>query len=383
MLLGVTREAGDGMPDVLPAKIGILDDTLRPGDEPRSWDMFSEIFQMVAEDFTARGLLERPIELVMRSVPGLPDGSFRAVRNAFDELVAEDCVVIYGPWVSENCEPMREHIERTAEVACISMAGTESMLGEWVFALNNGSMPEEPRIMAAVARYDGCRTVGITYERSLIGEEYLRSAREACREYDLQVVTEVGIPQVETEKDEAMAVLVEPRPDCIMHVGYGLALFGMNESLDRVGYKPPRYTTTAFEFAATRPALLAGWIGLDSYDERNPVGQAFLDAFEQRTGQRPAYFMSLYVYDMARVIITAISGARPLTGHGVKDALERIKMMPAASGAPGTRIRFGRFIRQGWVGSEYLVARRILDDGSRSVLHGTIEGLVEPAGARE
>jgi ABC-type branched-subunit amino acid transport system substrate-binding protein len=369
----------DSMPDVLPAKIGFLNDTVRPGAEPLSWDLFAQIFEMVADDFAAREVLDRPVEFVFRAVSGLPNGSFRAVRDAFDELVEEDCVVIYGPFVSENGEPLRDHVESVAQVPCISMAGTESMLGEWVFALNNGSMPEEPRIMAAVAGYDGCRTVGITYERSLIGEEYLRSTRAACHEYGLQILSEVGIPQVEAEKDAAMAELVAPRPDCIMHVGYGLALFGMNESLDRAGYKPRRYTTTAFEFAATRPELLAGWVGLDSYDERNPIGQAFLDAFEQRTGQRPAYFMPLYIYDMARVIITAIADARPLTGNGVKQALERIKMLPAASGAPGTRIRFGRFIRQGWVGSQYLVARRILDDGSRSVLHGTIEGLVDAA----
>jgi branched-chain amino acid transport system substrate-binding protein len=78
-------------------------------------------------------------------------------------------------------------------------------------------------------------------------------------------------------------------------------------------------------------------------------------------------------------MLTAISTARPLTGKGVRDALERIKMMPAASGAPGTRIRFGKFIRQGWMGSEYLVARRVLPDASRIVIHGTIEGLVKPA----
>ncbi len=61
----------------------------------------------------------------------------------------------------------------------------------------------------------------------------------------------------------------------------------------------------------------------------------------------------------------------------MKEALEKIKMMPAATGAPGTRIRFGRYIRNGWVGSEFLVARRVLPDGSRSVLHGTIDGLLE------
>jgi branched-chain amino acid transport system substrate-binding protein len=365
---------------IAPARIGFLVDTARDPENPYSEDMLP-IFQMVADDFAAQGVLERPLEFVVRAVLGLPRGSFRAVRDAFYELVEEDCLVIFGPYVSENCEPLREHVERTAQVPIISMAGTESMLGEWVFALNNGSMPEEPRIMAAIATYDGCRTVGITHEVSLIGDEYLRSARVACREYGLRVVAEVAIPQVEAEKQAAMAALAEAKPDAIMHVGFGLGLFGMNAALDSLGWVPRRYTTTAFEFASGDPSArrqLAGWVGLDSYDERNTLGQEFLDRYEARTGRRPAYFMPLYLYDMARVILTALCDARPLTGRGVKEALERVKMLPAASGAPGTRLRFGRFIRQGWVGSQYLVARRVLDDGSATVLYGTIEGLIRP-----
>jgi ABC-type branched-subunit amino acid transport system substrate-binding protein len=366
------------MDAVAPARIGFLVDTARDPDNPYSEDMLP-IFEMVVEDFTARGLLDRPVDFVVRAVLGLPRGSFRAVRDAFYELVEQDCLVIFGPYVSENCEPLREHVERTAQVPIISMAGTESMLGEWVFALNNGSMPEEPRIMAAIAGYDGCRTIGIAHETSLIGDEYVRAARVACREYGLRVVAEVAIPQIEAAKQAAMALLAEAKPDGIMHVGFGLGLFGMNQALEALGWVPRRYTTTAFEFAsgdAEARRLLAGWVGLDSYDERNPLGQEFLDRYEARSGRRPAYFMPVYLYDMARVIVTALADARPLTGPGVKDALERIKMLPAASGAPGTRLRFGRFIRQGWVGSEYLVARRVLDDGSATAIYGTIEGLV-------
>jgi hypothetical protein len=80
-------------------------------------------------------------------------------------------------------------------------------------------------------------------------------------------------------------------------------------------------------------------------------------------------------------MMEALANARPLTGRGVKDALKKIKMLPA-SGAPGTRLRFGRLIRQGWVGSEFLVARRVLPDASGTVLHGTIEGLLEPPALR-
>ncbi len=52
----------------------------------------------------------------------------------------------------------------------------------------------------------------------------------------------------------------------------------------------------------------------------------------------------------------------------VKEALERVKMLPAASGAPGTRLSFGKWTRRGWVGAGYLVARRLDPDGKHSHL---------------
>jgi ABC-type branched-subunit amino acid transport system substrate-binding protein len=266
------------------------------------------------------------------------------------------------------------------------------MLGEWVFALNNGSMADETFMIAAIAALDGRRNVaitmdaarsggGVTYVKSMIGQEYLQYARTAVRDVGLNVVAELAIPLDKEKRKVALEDLARLRPDAIIHLGLGQGLLGMNESLEEIGWTPPRYTQTSFEAAANNPEIrrkLAGWIGLDQYDERNKTGQAFLDRFEARYGRRPEYYMSVYFYDMARVILRAISNAQPMTGLGVKEALERIKMMPAASGAPGTRIKFGRFMRQGWVGGEYMVARRILPDGSRSVLHGTIEGIVSP-----
>ncbi len=74
--------------------------------------------------------------------------------------------------------------------------------------------------------------------------------------------------------------------------------------------------------------------------------------------------------------MTALATARPHTGPRVKEALERVKMLPAAGGEAGTRLRFGKFIRHVWVGSEFLVARRVPPDANRSVLHATVEGLV-------
>jgi len=365
--------------EVTPVRIGLLIDYL--DDDGRFDENILPSLQLVADEYVEQGLLERPVEFVVRAVQGLPNGSFRAVRNAFFELVEQDSLVIFGPWVSENGAALRRYVEDLAEVACITMGASETMLGEWVFGLPAGSMEEEPIVMATVAAYDGCRTVGIAFEDSLIGTEYLRTTRVACHEAGLRITAEVAIPQVESDKRTAMATLAAGEPDGIVHVGFGLGIPGMNAALQDLGWMPPRYTTTAFEFAATSQwwrEQLAGWIGLDQYDERNVTGRSFLDRFETRYGRRPEYFFPVYCYDVGRLMLTALANARPLTGVGVKQALEKIKLLPAASGAPGTRLRFGKYIRHGWVGSEFLVARRVLPDASGIVLHGTIEGLHEP-----
>ena len=158
----------------------------------------------------------------------------------------------------------------------------------------------------------------------------------------------------------------------MVHVGFGHGLWGFTDALRSVGWDPPRYTTTAFEMAhinAEWMRHLSGWIGLDSYDERNEIGQAFLDRFEARYGRRPGNSMPLLCHDAATVITRGLAAARPLTGEGVKQGMEQVKLIPSASGAPGTSLRFGRFIRQGWMGTDYLIARRVLPDGSEHVFH--------------
>ena len=72
--------------------------------------------------------------------------------------------------------------------------------------------------------------------------------------------------------------------------------------------------------------------------------------------------------DIATVLLRAFADARPLSPRGVKEALERVKMLPAASGAPGTMLRFGKWTHRAWMGAGYLVARRLDPDGINSHL---------------
>ncbi|GLD03478.1 hypothetical protein Mkiyose1088_53440 [Mycobacterium kiyosense] len=354
---------------VAPVKVGLLNDYPTSGAVDN--DTVATL-QLVMEEALASNLIDRPVQLVQRNVVGLPNGTYQAVARAFDELVEEGCLVIFGPWVSDNVVPLRARVDATAKVPIITLSGSEGALGEWCFALNNGSMAEEPVMLAAVLLGDGRSRIAIAHEASLIGKEYLSFAEKAYAAAGLKIVTTVGIPQVEADKAAAVAALRAGDPDALVHVGFGHGLWGFTDALLAAGWDPPRYTTTAFEMAhinAEWMRQLSGWIGLDSYDERNEVGQAFLDRFEAEYGRRPGHSMPCLCRDAATVIVRALAAARPLTGEGVKLGLEQVKLIPAASGAPGTFLRFGRYVRQGWLGSGYLIARRILPDGSGHVFY--------------
>lgn len=354
---------------VAPLRVGLLNDYPTMGDTDSDT---TASLELVFDEALAAGLIDRPVEIVGRNVVGLPNGTYRAVEGAFDELVAEGCLAIFGPWISDNVVPLRAHVDAVAKTPIITLSGSEGALGEWCFALNNGSMAEEPVMLAAVMLGDGRSRIAIAYEASLIGKEYLSFAEKAYSAAGLSVVATVAIPQVEADKADAVRRLRSSEPDALVHVGFGHGLWGFTDALLAAGWDPPRYTTTAFEMAhisAEWMRHLAGWVGLDSYDERNAVGQAFLDRFEARYGRRPGHSMPGLARDAATVIVRGLAAARPLTGEGVKYGIEEVKMIPAASGAPGTFLRFGRCIRQGWLASDYLVARRVLPDGSAHVFH--------------
>ncbi|OBB46027.1 ABC transporter substrate-binding protein [Mycobacterium sp. 852002-51961_SCH5331710] len=354
---------------VAPLKVGLLNDyPTRSSTEDDTLDTLRLVF----EEAVSAGLVDRPIEVVRRDVIGLPNGTYHAVERGYDELVAEGCLVIFGPYVSDNAVPLSAHANRVGKVPNLILSGSEEALGEWTFALNNGSMPEEPVMLAAVMLGDERSRIAIAYEASLIGKEYLAFAEKAYSAAGLKVVATAAIPQVEADKAAVVAELRAAGPDALVHVGFGHGLWGFSDALESAGWDPPRYTTTAFEMAhinAEWMRHLRGWIGLDSYDERNRVGQAFLDRFEARYGRRPAHSMPGLCHDVATVIARGLAAARPLTGEGVKHGIEQVKLVPSASGAPGTFLRFGRYIRQGWLGSDYLIARRVLPDGSGHVFH--------------
>lgn len=350
-----------------PIKLGVLMDWVVPDDHPkeRMADFFLPL-ELVFQRGFEQGVIDRPVELVVRETWGLPKGTVKAVIDAFGELVDEGCLAVYGPGITDNTVPTREAIEQGFHVPAISMTGSDDWLGEWTFSLPQGSLTDEPIFWAELLAKSGHTEVGALIEQSLVGDSYIRNFRKACSALGIRIVAEEWIAQTAHDVGDAIRSLHEAKATAFVHCGFGLGVLHVNPTLEALEWDPPRFMGTAFQNAWFHDALwkaMLGWTGLDQYDEANTVGQRFLDEFEAAYGRRPEWVVPLMNRDFATVLLHAFADAHPLSPRGVRDALERVKMLPAAAGAPGTRISFGKWTRRGWMGAGYLVARRLDPDG--------------------
>jgi branched-chain amino acid transport system substrate-binding protein len=355
-----------------PIRIGYLFDFLLPEAYPK--EMREDLtfpFDLVFAEALKNGIIDRPVQIIYREVEGLPKGTVKAVIDAYGELVDEGCLLVFGPFISDNAIPAREAIEERFKVPAISVTGSDDWLGEWTFAFPMGSMTDEPIFWADLLAKRGHTEVGLLVEQSLAGETYARYVHSALRRKGIRIVAEAPIPQTAQDIGDAVRTLYEAKSQAILHLGFGFGIVMVNPALQELNWDPPRFMGTAFQNAWINPLIwnaFLGWTGNDQYDEANQVGQRFLDQYQAAYGRRPQYCVPVVNRDVAVTLLHALTDAHPLSPRGVMEALERVKMLPAASGAPGTRVSFGKWTRRAWMGAGYLVARTLDPDGVNSHL---------------
>ena len=317
--------------------------------------------------------MDRPVQMIYREVEGLPKGSVKAVIDAYGELVDEGCLVVFGPNITDNCVPMREAIEERFKVPAISVTGTDDWLGEWTFAFPQGSMTDEPIFIADLVAKRGLTEIGVLVEQSLIGESYLKNLRSACRRKGIRIVAEVAIAQTAQDINEAVQ-----HPARGQGRGDRAPRLRLRHRLHQPGTRgastgtrrdspPPRSRTRG----STRSCGTRSWAGSASTSTTRAIRSARTSWTATPTkynGSRPEFCVTVVNRDVAATLVRAFADAHPLSPRGVKEALERVKMMPAASGAPGTRVSLGKWTRRAWMGAGYLVARTLDADGVNSHL---------------
>ena len=212
---------------VAPLKVGLLNDY------PTKGGTDNDTARRAADGFRRsrrRGHIDRPVELVQRDVIGLPNGTYKAVERAFDELVAEGSWSSSGPYVSDNAVPLAR-TSTTAEVPIIILSGSEGALGEWCFALNNGSMPEEPG--DAGRGYDRRRPSRIAIAYEVIAD------RQGVSAFAVKGYAAAGFEGRHYRRDSSGGSRQVRRGDGAAgtrarragHVGFGHGLWGFTDAL--------------------------------------------------------------------------------------------------------------------------------------------------------
>lgn len=207
----------------------------------------------------------------------------------------------------------------------------------------------------------------MVFERAAPGYGYTEYFADACRREGLEIVHSEGVGQVDRDMSVTVANLMARKPDAVAYFGFGLPGIEMNAAFTAAGWNPPRYMCTAFILCYCIPGWmrdLRGWIGVDQYDEANPVTQAMQARFAERFGYRQDNCVPTLAYDCGLGLATGIGKAASLTPLGVMRGMEKVKAVPAATGGPGTRISFGKWNRRAWHGVNYLVLREINEDAS-------------------
>jgi ABC-type branched-subunit amino acid transport system substrate-binding protein len=338
-----------------PTKVGVLIDM----DMGTKAD-FLACLRFAFDEAYAAGVILRPVELVVEEAIGLPRLEAKNAIDGFARLVEQGVLCTIGPLITDNSIALVPTIERL-QVPAVTWTGTDRYFGHWCFNLGNGGLAEEAAIMATWIRRSGYRTVGMIHELSPGGVEYAQNFRWYAAREGLEILMERYTSQLPDDLEVTLRTLRAQNPDCLAYLGYGYPTILMRPIFDAMGWDPPRVMTTAFQFCYAKPewmAALEGWVGVDQICEENPLLRPMLDRFAAATGSRKEHTVIALAYDTARLVAEGLARAPLLTPDGVRQGLERVRMLPAVNGGPRTHMSCGPFDHKAYKG-DWLLLRKV------------------------
>jgi ABC-type branched-subunit amino acid transport system substrate-binding protein len=341
-----------------PVKIGILIDM----DLGQLLADLMDPVMLAIEDALNEGIYERPVEIVTVDARGLPRENYLKVRQGYRRLVDEGCVVVIGPFISDNSVNLRETVNSTG-IACLGWTGTTRFFGEYCFTVANGDIPTEGGMAAHWCFQHGYAKVGFFWEQGSSGDLYSDYFRAAARRYELEIVKEVQLAPNPRDFQRHLATMRDQGAQAIVYMGYGYSTFHFAKAFAELGWDPPRFMGTAFMFYSNSNKWaegLDGWHGVDQLGEdgANPNYEAMLERFEARFGRISRNVVVALSYDTARAAILGIGNARIATPEEVKIGLEKIKWMPCTNGGPGCYLTFAEYDHRGYKG-DFLTVREL------------------------
>ncbi len=344
--------------DAAPLLIGVLHDYSLP-DQDASFERAARVGIALAGS-----RLDRPVEFLHAHAAGLPRGTADAVVTAFDSLIGAGVLAIVGPAITDNGLVARD-LADAAEIACINYTGSEQTRSEWMFQYQIGSLEEEPNVLARHLADRGLTRVALVYDRSTIGRRYASFFDEACPSFGVDLVGRVGVSPLDDALGGAVESLRATGADALVYLGLGLCAHALARALAALGWSPPVVANSALMFGYNNPDWARAWNDWTYCDSMSGSNEV-LAALQKEVGASMTGPGVPGRHDLGRLVAEAAVRADHLTRAGMREGLERIKMLPSATGRAGTTMGFGQWDRAALKG-EYLVLRRWDDGVSREL----------------
>src|SRR4051794_31947940 len=103
--------------------------------------------QLAFDEATESGLLDRPVELKVVELEGLPYARATSVLEAVDEVIRDfQPIALIGPHTSENVPVVKPYVEKM-EIPLIAQSGGLDLAGPWTFLTPNGTFSDEAIII--------------------------------------------------------------------------------------------------------------------------------------------------------------------------------------------------------------------------------------------
>ncbi len=316
---------------------------------------FEDGLQLGFAQQRAQERLGDEISLIAKQADGLPAGSAESVIDTFRELADSGVVAIVGPSISDNGLIARD-LADDAGIACINYTGGAFTRGRNMFHYQVGSLEEEPVLLSEHLLAQDHHRVAVLYDDTPVGTSYDQwLGRTVARTGDPELAYRGSVsPLAEDLRSDVEAALAV-EPDALLYLGLGVAARAVSLAVEAVGWPGPVVTNSALMFGYARPDWRAGfenWVYIDTISDANPIRAAL----RERSRMHAASPIGVAAFDIGRLLAEGLVQSDDRTPAGVRDGLERVKRLPAATGKPGTTMGFGQW-DHGALKGDYLVLR--------------------------
>ena len=177
----------------------------------------------------------------------------------------------------------------------------------------------------------------------------------AARDADIEITERAAIDPLAEDLAAVVTGLRGGEPDVLVYLGLGAASHAVATAMADAAWTIPVLANSALMFGYVRPDwrdAWATWEYIDTIADDNEHRRA-LGEIDATLAAGP---IGTAAYDIGRLVGHAAGRADRIDRAGLREGLERVKQLPAASGYEGTLMGFGVWDR-GALKGPFLVLR--------------------------